>query len=479
MFGTIAGSRGRSQVISPPRQPGAAGFVYTDNALSSVLGKWHRVTGQEQDRDAISAPVFPSGLFPWVVCGLASLFFCYGIFQRVAPSVMAAELMRDFGVTAAVLGNMAALSYYASAVMQLPAGVMLDRWGTRRVLAGAIVLCGTGGWVFATADGIAQAYVGRLLIGAGAGFSWVGALKLTTLWFPAHRFALVIGLCSMLGMAGGVGAQAPLAAVVQLAGWRESLIGVAVFGGVLAAMVWLVVRDGPGQAPRAAPGPSAGVLHGLGRVLATPQVWLVALFAAMLAPSLAAFAGLWGVPYMMQAHGLERPAAAAAASLVLVGFGVASPLVGWWSDHIGRRKGPMLAGASAALAALAVLVYAPRLSVVAAFSMCFLYGIASSVLVLAFATGREHGPSEAAGAVMGFINMMIVTVGALFQPLIGWLLDLGWDGRMEAGARLYPVAEYQVAFLALVASGFVAVVVLAAIRETHCKPARRVAGKVA
>jgi len=275
-------------------------------------------------------------------------------------------------------------------------------------------------------------------------------------------------------MAGGIGAQAPLAAIVQLAGWRETLIGVAVFGGLLAATVWLVVRDGPGDAPHDAPGPSAGVLRGLGRVLATPQVWLVALFAAMLVPSLAAFAGLWGVPYMMQAHGLERPAAAAAASLVLIGFGVASPFVGWWSDRIGRRKGPMLAGASVALAAVAALVYAPGISVVAAYSLCLLYGTASSVFVLAFATGREHGPADAAGAALGLVNMTIMTVGAVFQPLIGWLLDLNWDGRMEAGARLYSMAAYQVAFLTLVASGSVALLVLAVIRETHCKPARSV-----
>ena len=428
------------------------------------------MTRQEQDHEAISAPAYPSGLFPWVVCGLGGLFFSYGYFQRVAPSIMVAELMGEFGVGAAVLGNLGALFFYAYAVMQLPAGVMLDRWGPRRVLTSAIVFCAAGCWVFATADGIDQAYVGRLMIGTGAGFSWVGALKLTTLWFPVHRFALVSGVCTMLGMVGGVGAQAPLAAVVQLAGWRESLIGVAVLGGVLAATVWLVVRDEPGHAPRNAPGPSAGVLHGLGRVLATPQVWLVALFAAMLVPCMAAFAGLWGVPYMMQAHGLEGPQAAAAVSLVLVGFGIASPFVGWWSDHIGRRKVPMLVGASVALAAIGALVYAPGLSVVAASTICLLYGIGSSAFVLAFATGREHGPPEAAGAAMGFINMMLVTVGAVFQPLIGWLLDLNWDGRMEAGARIYSVEAYQMAFLTLLASGSAAVLALAVIRETHCKP---------
>lgn len=432
------------------------------------------MTRKEQEQEAVSAPAYPPGLFPWLVCGLGGLFFSYGYFQRVAPSVMVAELMGEFGVGAAVLGNLGALFFYAYAVMQLPAGIMLDRWGPRRVLTSAIIFCAVGCWVFATADGIDQAYVGRLMIGTGAGFSWVGALKLTTLWFPVHRFALVSGVCTMLGMVGGVGAQAPLAAVVQWAGWRESLIGVAVLGSVLAATVWLVIRDEPGHVPSNPARPSASVLRGLGRVLATSQVWLVALFASMVVPCMAAFAGLWGVPYMMQAHGLEGPQAAAAVSLVLVGFGIASPFIGWWSDHIGRRKLPMLVGASVALAAIGALVYAPGLSVVAASAICLFYGLGSSAFVLAFATGREHGPPEAAGAAMGFINMMLVAVGAVFQPLIGWLLDLNWDGHMEAGARIYSVAAYQMAFLTLIASGSVAVLALAMIRETHCKPARHV-----
>jgi MFS family permease len=391
---------------------------------------------------------------------------------------MVAGLMRDFGVNAAVLGNLAALYFYAYATMQLPAGVMVDRWGPRRVLTGAIMLCASGSLLFATADDIGVAYAGRLLIGVGAGFSWVGCLKLVSLWFPPSRFAMVGGACSMLGMAGGVGALAPLAALIQVTGWRATLIGAAVFGGVLAATVWLVVRDGPRpvprrSVPRPAPGSPVGVLGGLFRVAATPQVWLVALFGAMLVPNLAAFAGLWGVPYMMQAHGLERPAAAAAVSLVLIGFGVAGPLVGWWSDRIGRRKGPMLAGASVALAAVAALVYAPGISVVAAYSLCLLYGTASSVFVLAFATGREHGPADAAGAALGLVNMTIMTVGAVFQPLIGWLLDLNWDGRVVAGARIYSVAAYQTAFLTLIASSLAEFLVLALIRETHCAPVSR------
>ena len=413
---------------------------------------------------SVSAPA--SGLFPWMVCGLGGLFVSYGYFVRIAPSVMAPELMPDFGVGAAMLGNLSAIYFFTYALLQVPGGMMLDRFGPRRVLTAAIALCALGTALFAVADSTAWAYAGRLLVGAASAFSLVGALKLVSIWFPPRRFALAAGLSSALGTVGGIMGQAPLAALVQTAGWRESLIGTAIAGSVLAIAFWLVVRDDVEATPQRA----AGMSRGLRKAAATPQVWLVAWASALQAPILMAFAGLWGVPYMMRSYGLERPAAAAAISLVLVGFGVATPLIGWWSDHIGRRKLPMVVGACTSLAAMAVLIYGPRLPLVAAYALCLVAGVGTSAMFLALSAGREHGPPGATGTVIGLINMANMFVGAVFQPLIGWLLDLNWDGLMEGGARVYPVAAYHKAFVALIASHVLALLFMVMVRETHCRP---------
>ena len=422
------------------------------------------------DRPPASDAARPSGLFPWVVCGLGGLFVAFGYFLRVAPGVMAPDLMRDFGVTAATLGNLAAIYFYAYAVMQVPAGMMLDRFGPRRVLTAAIVLCALGTVLFATAGGTGWAYAGRLLVGAAAGFSLVGAFKLAATWFPPHRFALAAGVASALGTSGGIMGQAPMAALVHAAGWRGALIGTAVAGGVLAATFWLVVRDDVKPPPRPAPRRSSGPAD-LRRAAATPQVWWVALASALLTANLVAFAGLWGVPYMIEAYGLERPAAAAAVSLVLVGFGGATPLIGWWSDAIGRRKTPMLVGGTTALLAMAALVYAPGLPLAAAYVLCLASGAGMSASFLAMAAGREHGPPDATGTVIGIINTANMFTGAVFQPVVGWLLDVAWDGRLEAGAPAYSVAAYQGAFVPLVASLALAVCAMTMVRETHCRPA--------
>ena len=405
-----------------------------------------------------------------MVCGLGGLFVFYGYFLRVAPSVMAPELMRDFGVGATILGNLLAMYFFAFACIQVPAGMMLDRFGPRRVLTAAIALCAMGSVLFAAADSLATAYAGRLLIGAASGFSLVGALKLTAVLFPPRRFAFAAGLTAALGTMGGIMGQAPLAALVLWAGWRESMIGTAIAGTALAFAFWFVARDHGEVVPqRAADTPSGiGVV---GRVAASSQVRLVACAAALQAPIPLAFGGLWGIPYMMRAHGLERPAAAAAISLVLVSYAVATPLLGWWSDRIGRRKLPMMVGACTTLAAMMALIYGPRWPLPVAYILCFATGIGISAMFLAMSVGREHGPPGATGTVVGIINMSIMFVGAVFQPLIGWLLDLNWDGHMEAGARVYPVEAYEKAFLLLLASQVLALLTMTMVRETHCRPA--------
>ena len=172
----------------------------------------------KQSPDTAPAP----SLFPWIVWGIGAVFFCFGFFLRVAPSVMEAELMRDFAIGAAVLGNLSAFYFYAYAGLQIPLGALLDRW-PEKVLAAGMVVCAAGCLLFGVADDVTLAYAGRFLIGAGAASAWIGTVKLISMWFPSNRFARLNGLTAMLGMAGAVGAQAPLALVVEAAGWRGTM----------------------------------------------------------------------------------------------------------------------------------------------------------------------------------------------------------------------------------------------------------------
>jgi MFS family permease len=378
---------------------------------------------------------------------------------------MVEELMRDFAVGGAVLGHLSAAYFYGYAGMQIPVGVLLDRFGPRRLMTLAALVCAGGCVLFAVSTSLAVATAGRFLIGASAAFSLVGSMAVAGQWFHANRFALLSGLSMAMGMAGGVFGQAPLRLAVEAADWRTVTALLASGGVALAVAAWATVRDrwrGSGGLGRA--------LSGLGLVLGDRQTWLVALVGLGTSAPLLAFASLWGVPFLEAAYGLQRREAATLTSIVFVGWGVGAPVIGWLSDRIGRRKLPLIAGLLLQTAALALLVYVPGLPAPVLGCLCFLVGLFGSAQIVCFALARENHPAARSGTAIGFVNGMVTGAGALFQPLVGLLLDLAWTGETSLGARIYAPESYRLAFASLIACCLCGLLCLLAVRETHCRP---------
>ncbi len=401
---------------------------------------------------------------PWLVWSFGPAMFFYAFFQRVAPSIMIDQLMRDLKVGGAALGNLSAFYFYAYASLQIPVGLLMDRYGPRRLLCFGATVCAAGTAIFALATALGPAYLGRLLVGIGASFGFVGALKLATTWLPGGRFALASGLLMMVGMAGGILGQAPLAAVVEWTGWRQAMLGSAIAGFVLGIAIWVMVRDRPpGVAESSARVQGRALLRGLKTVFRNGQNWLTALACASMTAPLLAFAGLWGVAWLMQVHGMSRPDAALTASLLLLGWAFGSPLAGWLSDRLGRRKLPLIAAMIVGGFCLALLIYLPGIGFTPMRGLFFLCGLCFGTMVVGFALAREHNTPEVQGAAFGMINGATVGTGAVFQPLLGALLDLRWDGRMLEGAPLYDAEAYRFAFgamLVFLAVGMIAVLML-------------------
>ncbi len=403
---------------------------------------------------------------PWMMWSLGAVYYLYGYVHRVAPSAMIDTLMRDFSVSATALGYLAAAYWYAYAILQIPAGIALDRIGPRRILAAAALVCAVGGVIFALAPSIEIAIAGRLLIGASVAVGYIGSLKLALMWFPLRRYALLAGLTLLFGMIGAVIGQGPLATLIDSTGWRPVMLGTAGFALLIAALTWFARR---------APSPStfhepARPRHPrpLRHAARTPQVWIAALFTTAISVPIAVFPTLWGVAYLMQVYGFDRPVAASTNSIMLVGWAVGGPFVGWLSDRIGRRKSPIVIGAAAALACWLILVFVPALPSGAMYVLFFVTGCAHGGVVLGFALATEHGTRAASGAATGLVNTCLMGTAALCQSVIGILLDAGWQGRIDEGVRIYPPEAFHNAFLLLPAMAVVALIASLLVRETFC-----------
>ena len=174
------------------------------------------------------------GILPWAAWIAAALFFFYGFLLRVSPSVMVGELMRDFAVGAAILGNLSAVYFYLYASLQVPVGLLYDRFGTRRLLTVATLFCAGGAALFAAAPTLEIAYLGRALIGAGAAFSFVGAATIAARDLPARHYATLVGTLQLIGMLGAFGGQGPMALTVDALGWRGAMFAATSLGIALA-----------------------------------------------------------------------------------------------------------------------------------------------------------------------------------------------------------------------------------------------------
>jgi len=397
---------------------------------------------------------------------------CFKNAIELSPNIMVPELMREFSLTGAQMGNFAAFYFYAYLILQIPAGLLIDKWGPRRIGGVAIGISSLGIYLVSTAETFSAVCAGRFLTGFGAAFAAVNSIKLIANWFPVRKYAFMMGLMMTVGMFGAAVGQAPLSAFIAHFGWRSAMQDLAWAGIALMAIFFLVVKD------RAAHHKQVDVIlekpsvaKSLKIVLKTYDSWYLSIASAFAFTPVAAFGGLWGVSFLTEAFGFSHRAAAVGTSLIFLGFAAGAPLFGWLSDRIGRRKPVMFWGTLAAALLLAFVIYFPIKPLV--LPALFAFGFAISAFLLCFSMIKEKHHILLAGTSFGFMNAFYALFGAFSDPLTGKFLDFWWTGEMFEGTRVFSVDAYKHALSLLMAYFALALILLKPIRETFCKQTGR------
>ena len=407
------------------------------------------------------------GARAWLVWSLSAMAFGYAFFQRVAPGVMVSDLMSEFAIGGGMLGVLSALYFYPYVVLQVPLGALLDRWGARSLLVLALGIAGVGSFVFGSAETLAVAYIGRILIGIGSCVGFLGSLALAARWFPKKRFTMLAGLTMFFGMMSGVLAQAPLAIFVQNYGWRASQWGLGFFGVGLAVLIFIFVRNAPTdkQTKKTTKPGMASIWYNLVRTARIKEVWKLAIVAAAMSGPMLTLGGLWGTPYLMAAYGLGRAEAAFFISFMLFGWAFGAPFAGWFSDHLQKRKSLLICGSFGLSVALALIILFPGLPLFGVVALLAFAGFSGGGMAICFGLLRQMVPDELFGSASGIVNGMTVASGAILQPLVGLVLDVVWDGEVAAGSRLYSETDYRIAFIFVLGSALLGLVVSLMLRE--------------
>jgi sugar phosphate permease len=415
--------------------------------------------------------------YRWLMLGIMGIIYFLACLHRISPTVIARDLVNEFGADATSLGFMASAYFYLYAAVQPPVGFLSDTMGPRRVVTIFTLISCLGCLVFGLAPNMFLAGVGRGLIGIGVGGIFVPALKIFSGWFKEKEFAGITGLFLALGNAGNLSASLPLTYLVLLIGWRFSFIGMGGISVILGISAWLLLLDRPEDkgwspiietppisSPRETPGPAAlSTAKRLGIVFKNSGFWIITLSYFFTGGPGLSFQGLWSVPYLIDVQEYTRLQAGGVLMFMPIGFIIGAPLIGFMADRlrIGRTR-ILLIIVSFSLVCWSVFFFSggkpARFFIIPLFFLMGLSGGGSLSLYMTIL--KEFFPPSLTGTAMGLMNPAAFLAAALFQPFTGYLMD----GVGRIGST-YPLEAYQLIFTVFLLSMLLALGLLFFIKK--------------
>ena len=355
---------------------------------------------------------------------------------RTINALVAAPLTSDLGLAAGDLGLLTSAFFLTFAAAQIPVGVLLDRYGPRRVQSALLVAAAAGAALFAGSDDFYLLLAARALMGLGVAAALNAGLKALVLWFPDDRLPLLNGFMVMLGALGAVTATLPADLLLASIGWRGLFALFAVVTAGCAVLIHVVVPE----TAKVAKGPATATT--LKQVYTDPRFWRVVPLSASTIGTAWALHGLWAAQWLTDVEGLDRAAMVWHLFAMAVAVSLGALLWGVAADRL-RRRG---VGPQALLGVVATMSVAAQLALILRWPLpsYVLWAVIAAVgaaTILGYAILAEQFPKELAGRANGLLNFFHIGAAFAVQIATGLVLEHWWQ---DAGR--YPEIAYQTAF---------------------------------
>ncbi len=363
-------------------------------------------------------------------------FVLFQFFLQLSSGVVIGEIMTENHLTALTAGLLSGAFYIVYTLLQLPVGILFDRTNSRVLLTLSSLTCCMGCFMFAASHSITGLFLGRLFIGAGSAFAFVGLSHSLRQNYPLRQFGFMIGLSETLGFIATVFGMIALGAVVESWGWRYFINGAGITGLLIALSCWIFIPN----RPKASTLMHANSSHLL-RILTHRQLWINGWFVGLSFIVVTAFGALWAVPFIQVKCQCNILQASLITSLFFLGTAVSCPLFGILSQKLSKRKPLMFSSCLTTASLLLILIYIPTQSLAVNSVLMFLVGLCCGAYMLAYTISNELAPPGSSSTCTGFTNTLAVVTTPLIQPLIGFLLDVAH----QPGD--YSLSDYQSALL--------------------------------
>lgn len=363
----------------------------------------------------------------WTIFLIVVSLYILSFFHRTAPAALYKELTLAFTTSQVSLGVLGAVYYYLYLVLQIPTGVMVDTFGSRKILIFSGIIAGLGSILFGFAPTLSFAIAGRALVGLGVSVVFISLLKLNSHWFKPRDFATLTGLTVLLGNLGAVCSAKPLAFLITVFSWRHIFFALGTISIILSLLTFLFVRNHPYNFQNKNPLHSPESLQtywliNLLKVCRNPHVWIGFILITGSGGGYLAFAGLWGVPFLTDHFGFSYSTAVNHTTLMLLGTALGALVIGIVSDRTRKRRVPAMITQAIYSVFWIVMFLDTAPPAVISYPLFFVAGFCCAGFTLSWTTARDNAPHHLSGTAMSLVNCgAFIGAGAL-QPLFGLLI---------------------------------------------------------
>ena len=378
---------------------------------------------------------------PIALWSIATTFFAFQFILRLSVGILREDIIQKFHIDTAAFGTMAGYYYLGYAGMQIPLGIMLDKYNFRMVTALAIMLTVLGTLTFVMADNWNIVLLGRFLIGAGSAVGFLSVAKVIKLFFEEKYHAFMIGFAFTFGLMGAVFGGAPMRMIFNHFGYYTSFMALAGAGVVIASVVLLVTDKRIERVDNSSSAhPSFKKII---KLLFNPTIFFVGIAGGLMVGPLEGFADVWAMPFLQHLHYLSENDAIFVASLVFLGMCVGGPLLAYLAKITGSNILMIAICGALTVMVFLFIFFVKGLSITTLSALMFYLGILCCYQVLVFAFVADLVERSCAGIAIAIINCLNMSFGHFFHKVISTIIQKYWNGVMNLeGLPVYSDEAY-------------------------------------
>lgn len=376
-------------------------------------------------------PLHPLRYRIWVI---AVCFVLLQFFLQLSSGVVLGAIMTERNFSALDIGLLASAFYYIYTSLQVPVGIIYDCYSLKLILICSISVCSLGCFIFAASHSFNSLFIGRLLMGGGSAFAFVGLAHILRSYFPIKEFSFLIGLSETLGFFATVMGMIIMGEAIHFVGWRTFIFAAGLFCVANALACWWIY---PTQEPQMPPLKSA-FIPAMRSVLSNPLIWVNSIFVSLSFTVITVFGALWVIPFLQSKLHCSLAVASSIGAMIFAGAAISCPLFGKLAMVVSNRRLVIIGSCLSTALLEGFFLYIQQPSIVLHGVLLFLIGLCCGGYLLSFSISNELATTETLSTCTGFTNTLAMLSAPILQPIIGHCLD-----RLHPGSTSFTVEEYQ------------------------------------